>query len=82
MKKSKEEIDAESAERKAIKQFRRVRRTKLVRISTKWHRQLKMMEMKKMNTISQRIDYMCELFFKHNPELRVPESVQTAIGHK
>lgn len=46
--------------------------TRLVRLSAKWHWQLKMMEMPNRKTISRRLDQVCELFFKHNPGLKVP----------
>ena len=62
--------------KKNLRKFNKKRQTKLVRLSAQWHRQLKLMEMANSNTISKRLDRMCELFFKHNPELRVPRGKQ------
>ena len=62
--------------KKSERKFRKKRKTKLVRLSEKWHRQLKMMSLASCNTISKRLDRMCELFFKQNPELRVPTDKQ------
>lgn len=69
--------DGKKMLRKRSKKFHKQRKTKLVRLSEKWHQQLKMMNLSNCNTISKRADRMCELFFRQNPELRVPTSKQT-----
>lgn len=62
---------------KSAKKFRKKRKTKLVRLSEKWHKHVKDMPDESGRTISKRLDRMCELFFKHNPELRVHTSKPT-----
>lgn len=73
-----QEIKAKEEMKGARGMFRTKRVTKLVRISSKWYGQVKNMDSKKLPTMSKRLDFICEVFFKNNPRFFTRERKETA----
>ena len=64
-----QEIKAKEEIKEAKKMFRTKRVTKLVRISSKWHERMRGMDLKKLPTLSKRLDLICESFFSNHSQL-------------
>lgn len=61
----KQKVEAEKELRKSRRQFKEKRRTRLVRLSERWHNKIKSAEIKNYATMSKKLDYICKLFFKN-----------------